>query len=127
MRIPPMISPITRAWPTLSASQPQETVINKMIAIWVRSRPTPNLSVFSGTRASGARTAMPMPATSTSAAAAPAAASGMLPCVLPKVSTMNATSSPSSRTPLKATVKLIQSMPEAATAGSSWRAATDAA
>ena len=64
--------------------------------------PTANFRVFSGTRVSGARTARPTPATSTNAAAAPAAASGMLPWVLPKVSTMNATSRPSSRTPLKA-------------------------
>jgi hypothetical protein len=33
-----MISPITRAWPTLSAIHPQVTVINRMIAIWVSSR-----------------------------------------------------------------------------------------
>src|SRR5579863_6372015 len=38
MRMPPIISPITRAWPTLSASQPQLTVINRTMAIWVSSR-----------------------------------------------------------------------------------------
>src|SRR5882672_2332656 len=38
MRMPPIISPITRAWPTLSASQPQLTVINRMMAIWVSRR-----------------------------------------------------------------------------------------
>ena len=37
-RMPPMISPITRAWPTLSASQPQATVISNTIAIWVNNR-----------------------------------------------------------------------------------------
>ena len=33
-----MISPMTRAWPTLSASQPQATVISNTIAIWVNNR-----------------------------------------------------------------------------------------
>src|SRR5579859_2669838 len=41
MRMPPIISPITRAWPTLSASQPQLTVINRTMAIWVRSKVMP--------------------------------------------------------------------------------------
>ena len=50
-------------------------------------------------------------ATSTSAMPAPSAASGMLPCVLPKVRTMNATSRPSSSTPLNASVKPYQSRP----------------
>ena len=82
----------------------------------VRSRPTPNLSVFSGTRESGARTAMPAATTTTIAAAAPAAASGMLPWLLPNVTTMKATSSPSRSTPLNAIVNAYQSMPAAAVA-----------
>ena len=44
---------------------------------------------------------------------APSAASGMLPCVLPNVSTMNATSRPSSSTPLNESVKPYQSRPGA--------------
>src|SRR5262245_26121173 len=75
----------------------------------VNSTPTTNLSSFSGTRSSGARTASPTATTSTTAAAAAAAARPSRPCVEPKVITMNATSSPSSSTPLKATVNDYQS------------------
>src|SRR5581483_3469340 len=81
----------------------------------VRSTPTANLIVFSGTRASGARTATPTAPTRTTASAAPAAASGTLPCVLPNATTMNATSSPSSSTPLNASVKPYQSTPARST------------
>jgi len=42
---------------------------------------------------------------------APVAARGMLPCELPKVSTIKATSSPSRKTPLKQRVKAYQSIP----------------
>src|SRR5215475_4493058 len=80
--------------------------------------PTANFIEFSGTRASGARTARPTPATSTSAAAAPTAASGIEPCALPKVRTMNTTSSPSSSTPLNESVNPYQSTP----ARSTWAA-----
>ena len=73
--------------------------------------PTANFSVFSGTRASGARTSTPTTATMTSATPAATAASGMLPSELPKVITMNATSRPSSSTPLNASVKPYQSTP----------------
>src|SRR5207248_1647562 len=57
---------------------------------------TPNayLSMFSGTRASGARTANPTAVTSTTAAPAPAAASGIEPCAAPKVSTRIAAPTP---------------------------------
>src|SRR5205823_14504566 len=61
--------------------------------------PTANLSEFSGTRVSGPRTSTPTTATSTRAMPAPSAARSILPWALPKVMTMNATSSPSSRTP----------------------------
>ena len=77
----------------------------------VSMTPTANFIVFSGTRASGARTATPTTADEHDRAAAPAAASGMLPCVLPKVRTMKATSSPSRKTPLNESVKPYQSIP----------------
>src|SRR5882757_6550202 len=66
--------------------------------------PTPYFSVFSGTRDSGERSATPATTTTTTAAAAAIAASPILPWLVPKVSTMNATSSPSSSTPLNAIV-----------------------
>ena len=53
----------------------------------------------------------PATTTTTSAAAAPAAASPSRPCALPKAITMKATSRPSSRTPLNATVNEYQSSP----------------
>src|SRR4051794_10784915 len=62
--------------------------------------PTAYLSVFSGTRLSGARTAIPTAATTTTAAAAARAASATLCWFEPKVTAMNATSRPSSSTPL---------------------------
>src|SRR5579872_157288 len=37
-KMPPMISPITRACPSRSASQPQPSVASMMTAIWSRSR-----------------------------------------------------------------------------------------
>src|SRR5262249_27504838 len=58
----------------------------------VSRTPTVNLSAFSGTRASGARTASPTAMTTKTAAAAAAAARPRRLCVLPKVITMNATS-----------------------------------
>ena len=68
--------------------------------------PTANFIVFSGTRASGACSARP--ATTTAAIATPAAAAARpTSCWLaPNVMTMNATSRPSSSTPLKDIVKL---------------------
>ena len=66
--------------------------------------PTANFIAFSGTRASGARTARPTATTSTTASRGGDAA--RRPVLLaPKVSTMNATSSPSSSTALNHTVK----------------------
>src|SRR5262249_15300568 len=65
----------------------------------VSSTRPPNLGAFSGPRSSGPRTASPTATTSTTAAAAAAAARPSRPCVEPKVITMKATSSPSSRTP----------------------------
>src|SRR5262249_32346159 len=50
----------------------------------VSRSPTPNFSVFSGTRASGARTSSPTPPTTTSADAAAIAASPTRPSLLPK-------------------------------------------
>src|SRR5579884_34106 len=85
-------SPPGQRAPAPSADQKMPNVVS--------ITPTANFIAFSGTRASGARTATPTPATTTTAPAAPTAASGMLPCVLPNVSTMNATSSPSRSTPL---------------------------
>src|SRR5439155_1494189 len=89
--------------PAPSADQKIPNVVN--------ITPTANFSVFSGTRASGARTSTPTTATSTSAIPAPRAARAMLPCALPNVSTMNATSSPSSSTPLNESVNPYQSRP----------------
>ena len=79
--------------------------------------PTTNFMVFSGTRASGARTATPASATSTTAAPAAIAASGMSCWLLPNVSAMNATSSPSSSTPLNERVKAYQSETRSARSG----------
>src|SRR5262249_60046405 len=107
---------ITNASTTGSAASPPgqlaptPSVVQKMPNV-VSMTPTANFIAFSGTRASGARTATPTPATRTSAAAAPAAASGIEPCALPNGRTMNTTSSPSSSTPLKAVVKPDQSTP----------------
>src|SRR5579883_3444928 len=72
--------------------------------------PTTNLSVFSGTRASGARAAAPAAATTTTAARAATAASGRSRAVVPKVTVTKATSSPSNSTPLKASEKAYQSL-----------------
>ena len=66
--------------------------------------PTAYLSVFSGTRASGPRTAMPAAPTITTAATAASAASPTLSWFAPNVTAMNATSRPSSSTPLKLSV-----------------------
>ena len=77
----------------------------------VSSTPTTNLIVFSGTRLSGARIRTPTVATITNAASAAPAASGTSCWLLPNVTTMNATSSPPSRTPLNATVNAYQSRP----------------
>src|SRR5882762_781850 len=57
--------------------------------------PTVNLSVFSGTRASGRRTAKPTAATSAQAASAPMPAGTMRPRPAPTAMTTNTTSSPS--------------------------------
>ena len=77
----------------------------------VSSRPTANLIVFSGTRCSGPRASTPATTTTTSATTAPTIATSSRPCALPNVITMKTTSSPSSRTPLKAIVKEYQSSP----------------
>src|SRR5512133_512426 len=77
----------------------------------VSSRPTANLMVFSGTRCSGPRARTPATTTTTSATTAATIATSSRPCALPNVITMKTTSSPSSRTPLKAMVKEYQSSP----------------
>ena len=66
--------------------------------------PTSSFRVFSGTRASGALAATPAPITSSTATAAAAAARSRRCWLAPTVSTMKATSRPSSSTPLKHTV-----------------------
>src|SRR5258708_3575517 len=63
--------------------------------------PTANLSVFSGTRASGRRTTKPAAATSAQAASAPRLAGTSRPRPAPTAMTMNATSRPSRSTALK--------------------------
>src|SRR5882762_508989 len=63
--------------------------------------PTANLSVFSGTRASGRCTTIPTPATSRHAARAPALAGTSSPRPALSAITMNTTSSPSRSTALK--------------------------
>src|SRR3954447_14034063 len=87
----------------------------------VSMAPTANFIVFSGTRLSGRWTNTPARSTTTAAAAAPSAASPTLCCAPPKVTTMNATSRPSSRTPLNETVNVYQSTP--AESGAAARAA----
>ena len=64
--------------------------------------PTENFIAFSGMRASGARAANPAPTTIATATAAAAAASPIRCWLAPNVRTMNATSRPSSSTPLNA-------------------------
>src|SRR6266545_642453 len=66
--------------------------------------PTLNFIAFSGTLASGRRTATPTAATTRTAAAAASAARPRRCWFAPKVRAMKTTSSPSSRTPLKAMV-----------------------
>src|SRR5215470_18372202 len=75
----------------------------------VSTTPTENFIVFSGTRDSGARTAIPTAATTTTAATAPAAASPTFCWLAPKVIAMNTTSRPSSSTPLNERVNAYQS------------------
>ena len=72
--------------------------------------PTENFMAFSGTRASGARAAIPTPAMTMTAAAAPMTAIQMLPWLMPNVSTMKTTSRPSRSTPLNASVNAYQSL-----------------
>jgi hypothetical protein len=67
--------------------------------------PTAYLSVFSGTRLSGRCARAPAATTTMSAAAAAITASPRLFWLPPSVTTMNATSRPSSSTLLNATVK----------------------
>src|SRR5882762_3842425 len=64
--------------------------------------PTVNLSVFSGTRASGRRTAKPTAATSAQAASAPTLAGTRRPRPAPTAMTTNTTSSPSRSIALQA-------------------------
>ena len=61
--------------------------------------PTTNFMAFSGTRANGARTAIPATVTTSTAANAATAARGMLCWLAPNVIAMNTTSRPSSTTP----------------------------
>src|SRR5690348_9155397 len=83
---------------------PTPSVLQKTPKV-VSSTPTANFIAFSGTRARGARAAIPASRTTMTASAAAAAARGISPRLAPKVTTMNATSSPSSRTALKETAK----------------------
>ena len=75
----------------------------------VSMMPTANFIAFSGTRASGARTAIPVTVTTMTAAAAPITAAPTLRWLAPNVITMKTTSRPSSRTPLNDSVKAYQS------------------
>ena len=75
----------------------------------VSMMPTTNFNAFSGTRVNGACTRMPAIRTTTNAAPAASAAKPTLRWVPPKVTMMNATSSPSRKTPLNATVNPYQS------------------
>src|SRR5262249_28096218 len=81
-----------RSLPGHSTARPS-TLQNRPNAL--SSRPTANLIVFSGTRLNGSRSSAPANTTTPSASSAPSAASGMLPCAVPKVSTMKATPEPS--------------------------------
>src|SRR5512133_1401670 len=97
-------STITASAPSLPGQDTPAPSTPQNIPNEVKSTPTANFNVFSGIRASGARAAIPTAVTTTTAAAAPSAARGMLPWVAPKVKTMNATSSPSKKTPLNDSV-----------------------
>jgi hypothetical protein len=90
--------------------------------------PTTNFMAFSGTRANGARTAIPAMVTTSTAASAATAASGMLCWLAPNVSAMKTTSRPSSTTPLNDSVNEYQSatIPRRPT-GAAWAAASSAA
>src|SRR5712671_1905346 len=79
--------------------------------------PTANLSVFSGTRASGRCTTKPTPATSRHAATAPALAGTSVPRPALRAITMNTTSSPSRSTALKLASAASQSSRALVTAG----------
>src|SRR5487761_1369944 len=55
IRIPPMISPMTRACPSLRASHPQKTVTSRTTVIWTSKRvielsPSPNRNQIGDTR-----------------------------------------------------------------------------
>ena len=89
----------------------------------VSMTPTPNFIVFSGTRASGARAAIPTPAITSTAAAAPSAARPRFPWLSPNVIAMNTTSRPSSSTPLNDRVNAYQSRTPSRPPGAAARAA----
>src|ERR1700677_5375380 len=76
----------------------------------VSMTPTASFIQFSGTFDSGALTAMPVSVTTMMAAAAPITAAPRFFWLSPNVITMNATSRPSSSTPLNASVKEYQSL-----------------
>ena len=90
--------------PRPSANTPSPSTAQKVPKV-VSSRPTANLIVFSGTRASGRRSATPAASTTAPPHAAPAAASGIASALSPNVITMKTISSPSRKTPLKLTTK----------------------
>src|SRR5580704_4147387 len=112
-------SPPGQATPAPSAPQKVPNDVSMM--------PTANFMAFSGTRASGARTAIPIPATVTTAAAAARAARPRFPWLSPNVIAMNTTSRPSSSTPLNESVNAYQSRTRprppvsAARAAATWR------
>src|SRR6516225_1920223 len=94
----------------------------------VSMTPTANFKAFSGTRDSGARTAIPTAATTTTAAAAATAARPWFCWLAPKVIAMKTTSMPSSSTPLNERVNAYQSRTPrrpslvAVRAAATWRA-----
>src|SRR3954447_19656299 len=75
--------------------------------------PTASASAFSGTRESGWRATAAAITTTTNAAAAAAAASATEPCAAPRVSTITATSSSSTRTPWNTRAKAERLVPRA--------------
>src|SRR5262245_11796583 len=95
-------SPPGQSTPTPSPAQKMPNEVSMI--------PTANLSAFSGTRASGARTTKPTATTTATAARAASAASQIRCWAAPNVSTMNTTSRPSSKTPLNESVNEYQSI-----------------
>jgi hypothetical protein len=105
--------------PRIAASSPGQSTPRPCTAQNVpkldSSVPTSSCSALRGMRWTTPRASRPAPATTTKAAAAPSTALGSAWAVRPKLTTMNATSKPSSSTPLNDSTNAVQSTPWAGT------------